>query len=97
MGGKGGTICFSKGGKYFKSAGLGPIFFDEESGNKQDTPNYITICHNNGTTCDTSSGFFDTKERYDAYLVRYSRFGLVTKYKWDYDGSETGKGKWIVR
>ena len=90
-GGKGDTICFSKGGKYFKSAGLTYIHFDGESGNK-DTPNYITICHNNSTNCNTSGKSFDTRERYDAYLVRYSRFGLITKYKWDYDSKD-----WIVK
>ena len=77
------TICFSKGGKYFKEpSGLHWVVFDKDQ--NRSTANYITICHVNGQICDTQNKKFDPDEDYDAYLVKYSRFGLVEKYRWDY-------------
>ena len=78
------TICFSKGGKYFKEpSGLHWVIFDKNSNRK--SANYITICHVNSEFCDTENKKFDDNEKkYDAYLVKYSRFGLVEKYRWDY-------------
>jgi len=77
------TICFSKGGKYFKEpSGLHWVIFDKDQ--NRSTANYITICHVNGQICDTQNKKFDPDEDYDAYLVKYSRFGLVEKYRWDY-------------
>ena len=34
--------------------------------------------------------FSDLEKNYDAYLVRYSRFGLIKKYRWDFNQT-----KWI--
>ena len=77
------TICFSKGGKYFKEpSGLHWVVFDKDQ--NRSTANYITICHVNTQICDTQNKKFDPDEDYDAYLVKYSRFGLVEKYRWDY-------------
>ena len=77
------TICFSKGGKYFKEpSGLHWVIFDKDQ--NRSTANYITICHVNSQICDTQNKKFDPDEDYDAYLVKYSRFGLVEKYRWDY-------------
>ncbi len=77
------TICFSKGGKYFKEpSGLHWVVFDKDQ--NRSTANYITICHVNSQICDTQNKKFDPDEDYDAYLVKYSRFGLVEKYRWDY-------------
>jgi len=78
------TICFSKGGKYFKEpSGLHWVIFDKNT--NRSSANYITICHVNSKFCDTQNKKFDDKEeKYDAYLVKYSRFGLVEKYRWDY-------------
>tara|TARA_B100001540_G_scaffold173872_1_gene153631 strand:- start:685 stop:1371 length:687 start_codon:yes stop_codon:yes gene_type:complete len=91
IGGSGATICFSKGGTYFKSnTGLGNKFFDGETAVGKETSNFITICHNNSSDCDTLNGAFDTEKKYTAYLVRYSRFGLITKYKWSFK-----KNDWI--
>ena len=79
------TICFSKGGKYFKEpSGLHWVIFDKNQ--SRSTPNYITICHVNSAICDTKNKKFDDIEKkYDAYLVKYSRFGLVEKYRWNYN------------
>ena len=81
--GSGGAICFSKGGKYFKQHGSadlqGNIAFDNNS--SAPTNNYVTVCHLSSGNCDAVSKSFD--DDYHAYLVRYSRFGLITKYKWN--------------
>ena len=83
--GSGGAICFSKGGKYFKqhvSADIqGNIAFDKNTG--QPTNNYVAVCHLKSTVCDPVNKVFD--DNYPTYLVRYSRFGLITKYKWKRD------------
>ena len=81
--GSGATICFSKGGKYFKQHGStdlqGNIAFDNNS--SAPTNNYVTVCHLSSSNCDAVSKSFD--DDYPTYLVRYSRFGLITKYKWN--------------
>ena len=89
--GSGATICFSKGGKYFKQTGSAngrqPIKA------KPDSSNYIVLCHNFTVSTDpklkakgcSPPVTFDNK--YPTYAIVYSRFGLITKYKW--------KGSWI--
>ena len=81
--GSGGAICFSKGGKYFKQFGSsdlqGNISFDNNT--SAPTNNYVTVCHLSSSNCDAVSKSFD--DDYPTYLVRYSRFGLITKYKWN--------------
>jgi prepilin-type N-terminal cleavage/methylation domain-containing protein len=81
--GSGGAICFSKGGKYFKQYGStdiqGNIAFDKNT--SQPTNNYVAVCHLKSAVCDPVTKIFD--DNYPAYLVRYSRFGLITKYKWN--------------
>ena len=82
--GSGGAICFSKGGKYFFQVGAaalqGNIAIDTV------TKNYVTVCHVKSSSCDpvNGGGIFDVDEDYPVYLVRYSRFGLINKYKWNY-------------
>jgi len=79
----GGAICFSKGGKYFKQDGKadtqGNVGFDN---NKVASNNVIVTCHKNASKCDPINKEFD--DNYPVYLVKYSRFGLVEKYKWNY-------------
>ena len=86
--GSGGAICFSKGGKYFKQHGSadlqGNIAFDNNS--SAATNNYVTVCHLSSSKCDAVSKSFD--DDYPTYLVRYSRFGLITKYKWNIKNSD---------
>lgn len=86
--GSGGAICFSKGGKYFKQHGSsdlqGNIAFDKNT--SAPTNNYVTVCHLSSSKCDAVSKSFD--DDYPAYLVRYSRFGLITKYKWNIKTSD---------
>ena len=72
------SICFSKGGKYFKKTGnadgVGPVNFESLT-----TPsyNYIVIC-SSGSTCNPTTKALDKF----TYGIKYSRFGLIEKYKW---------------
>ena len=79
----GGSICFSKGGKYFKQEGTadtqGNVGFDN---NKVASNNVIVTFHKKASSCDPIYKVFDDK--YPVYLVKYSRFGLIEKYKWSY-------------
>ena len=85
------SICFSKGGTYFKNSKdpptpkTGGINF--EVGTL--TTNYIVICAVE-SVCDPSSG----QEKLDAftYGIKYSRFGMIEKYKWS-----NVKKKWQSR
>ena len=93
--GEGITICFSKGGKYFKKVGainLQPI--DTIPSAK----NFIPICHIKNI-CSALGGTSSFGDNYSSYLIVYSRFGLITKYKWACSISATGKncssGKWV--
>jgi len=75
------SICFSKGGKYFKktgkAVGVGGVNF--EGGTTTSSTNYLVIC-SSGTACDPAS----TPVALDkfTYGIKYSRFGLIEKYKW---------------
>ena len=84
--GSGAAICFSKGGKYFKqylgAATQGMIGFDNNTSDP--TQNYVTVCHVKSSSCDAVTKSFDIDQDYPTYLIRYSRFGLITKYKWNY-------------
>ena len=87
----GGSICFSKGGKYFKQEGK----FDTQGNtgfesNKVASNNYVVTCHKNSKSCDPIAKKFD--ENYPVYLVKYSRFGMVSKYKWSFKRND-----WISR
>jgi len=93
--GSGGAICFSKGGKYFKQHGSADLQGNVSFDNNTSTPtnNYVTVCHTKSSNCDPVSKSFDADKEYPAYLVRYSRFGLISKYKWNYK-KDGGTGDW---
>ena len=88
--GSGGAICFSKGGKYFFQVGAaalqGNIIIDDNT--IPITKNYVTVCHVKSSSCDPVGKSFDIDQEYPVYLVRYSRFGLINKYKWNYNTSD---------
>ena len=52
--------------------------------------NYVVTCHRNSKKCDPVGKSFD--EDFPVYLVKYSRFGMVSKYKWSFK-----KNDWISR
>ena len=78
------AICFGKGGNYYKatnalSKGSNVNIIVEGSA----TPNYIVICtyenaKKNGNKCPTKGKALEKP----AYLVKWSRFGNVSKFKW---------------
>ena len=79
------AICFGKGGNYYKatnalSKGSNTNIIVEGS----TTPNYIVICtfenaKKNGNKCPTKGKALEKP----AYLVKWSRFGNVSKFKWN--------------
>ena len=80
-------ICFSKGGKYFKRTGTAAtqnnINLDQKA-----TPNFVTICYEKEKSCDAVAKSFDTNDKQPVYLVNYSRFGMIQKYKWNYSKND---------
>ncbi len=77
------AICFSKGGKYFKRTGAAStqnnINLDQKA-----TPNFVTICYKKEKSCDAVGRSFDKDDKQPVYLVNYSRFGMIQKFKWNY-------------
>jgi prepilin-type N-terminal cleavage/methylation domain-containing protein len=86
-GGGSAGICFSKGGKYFKRTGTAStqnnINLDQKA-----TPNFVTICYEKEKSCDAVGKSFDTDDKQPVYLVNYSRFGMIQKYKWNYSKND---------
>jgi prepilin-type N-terminal cleavage/methylation domain-containing protein len=82
-GGGSAAICFSKGGKYFKRTGTAStqnnINLDQKA-----TPNFVTICYKKEKSCDAVGRSFDKDDKQPVYLVNYSRFGMIQKFKWNY-------------
>ena len=77
-----GTVCFSQNGTYFKKGGR--MFTNlNVSIEGRLSDNYVIICSKNsvGKTnkCPTTKG--DGLEK-PAYLVEWSRFGNISKFKW---------------
>jgi prepilin-type N-terminal cleavage/methylation domain-containing protein len=86
----GAAVCFSKGGKYFKlwnrasTQGLATL--------EKNTRHFVAVCHHREKSCDAEKESFNKDDKKPVYLVNYSRFGLVQKYKWNY-----AKKKWQSR
>ena len=80
-----GTVCFSQNGTYFKEEGK---LHDSNNPNVSIegrlSNNYVIICSKDnaaatGNKCATTKG--DGLEK-PAYLVEWSRFGNISKFKW---------------
>ena len=55
------------------------------------TNNLIVICYKRVTTCNPVSKKFEPKGKegdYPVYLVKYSRFGIINKYKYSYEKND---------
>ena len=92
---KSAAICFSKGGKYFNQVQSASTQGNVKLDNKARlTNNVIVLCHNRLTTCNAVTNSFlpiktaTVRGNFPAYLVSYSRFGMVNKYKWSYSESD---------
>ena len=77
------AICFSKGGKYFRRTGTAASQLNITLDNK-DTPNFVSICYKKEKSCDAVGRSFDKDDKQPVYLVNYSRFGMIQKFKWNY-------------
>ena len=42
---------------------------------------FVVVCHKKMTSCNPVGGNFS--DDYPVYLVKYSRFGFIEKYKWN--------------
>ena len=78
------AICFGKGGSYYKATNaLSKVSNANVVIEGSSTPNYIIICtyknaQKNGNKCPTRGKALEKP----AYLVKWSRFGNVSKFKW---------------
>ena len=79
------AICFGKGGNYYKATNaLSKVSNTNVVIEGSSTPNYIIICtyknaQKNGNKCPTRGKALEKP----AYLVKWSRFGNVSKFKWN--------------
>ena len=79
------AICFGKGGNYYKATNaLSKVSNANVVIEGSSTPNYIIICtyknaQKNGNKCPTRGKALEKP----AYLVKWSRFGNVSKFKWN--------------
>jgi prepilin-type N-terminal cleavage/methylation domain-containing protein len=82
------AICFGTNGSYYKAINsLSKASNTNVKLDGVDTPNHIILCtlknaEANGGKCPKSG----TKLEKPAYLVKWSRFGNVSKYKWNGSG-----------
>ena len=91
------AVCFSKGGKYFAKLESAKSQLNVKLDNgATETNNVVVICHIRVEKCDPISKIFEPiqtplKEgNFPVYLVKYSRFGIINKYKYSY-----AQDKWI--
>jgi len=84
-----GSVCFSKDGKKYSLTEQllkhENIFIEDRPKGKQD---YIIICHERDTSGDKRTRCPVKKNRTiddPTYLIEWSRFGTVNKFKWDGD------------
>ena len=79
----GGNICFSKDGtKFLQTGSLQNQFIIKING--EDQKDYVVVC-GKSNSCDVSGTLVKP-----SYLVLWSRFGTITKYK-------RGKSDWTIR
>ena len=78
----GGTVCFSKDGTYYSTAG------------ELETDPFFYICRRSSTNtrCDVSDAGVPDEELDDVFAINWSRFGNITLEKW----SKT-KGEWVLQ
>ena len=77
-----GTVCFSKDGTYYSTAGA------------LETDPFFYICRRSSTNtrCDVSDAGVPDEELDNVFAINWSRFGNITLEKW----SKT-KGEWVLQ
>ncbi len=85
---KEGAVCFSKDGtKFLQTGSLKNQFILKING--EDEQDYVVVC-GKSITCDVTTIGKKNGLKKPAYLVLWSRFGTVTKYK-------RGESDWTIR
>ena len=84
-----GAVCFSKDGSYYKLTGQldnnDNIFIEDKSTAKKD---YIIICSKSDSVKNLCPSTDKIKKDQPLYLIAWSRFGMINKFKWDYRSKE---------
>ncbi len=80
-----GTVCFSQNGKYFERAGNMSSNQKLKIEGTTETRNYVIICSKDSAAKTSKKKCARTKGEgleKPAYLVEWSRFGNISKFKW---------------
>ena len=87
------AVCFGKSGNYYKPVGaLAKAANANQRIEAVDTPNYIIICTKKNAISNKCPRGGKTLEK-PAYLIKWSRFGNISKYKWTIN-AQTKNGSW---
>ena len=84
-----GAVCFSKDGSHYQLTGLldnnDNIFIEDKSNAKKD---YIIICSKSDSVKNLCPATDKIKKNQPLYLIAWSRFGMINKFKWDLRNNE---------
>ncbi len=84
-----GSVCFGKDSSYYKLKGKLDnnlnMFIEDKSKAKKD---YLIICHAKDTAGGACIDKDKVKKDEPLYLIGWSRFGMINKFKWDYKNKE---------
>tara|TARA_B110000003_G_scaffold202107_1_gene200762 strand:+ start:742 stop:1413 length:672 start_codon:yes stop_codon:yes gene_type:complete len=84
-----GAVCFSADGAYFQKTGTIDAFPNVTAPgsleNSTLTDNYIIVCSAKDSDYNLECPTDAEKLNKPAYLIQWSRFGLINKYKWNGD------------
>jgi prepilin-type N-terminal cleavage/methylation domain-containing protein len=84
-----GAVCFSTDGAYFQKTGTIDAFPNVTAPgsleNSTLTDNYIIVCSAKDSDYNLECPTDAEKLNKPAYLIQWSRFGLINKYKWNGD------------
>ena len=84
-----GAICFSKDGSYYKLTGQldnNLNIFVEDKVNS--TKNYIILCSKSDSVKNICPATDKLKKDQPLYLIAWSRFGMINKFKWNHRRDE---------
>ena len=82
-----GSVCFSTDGAYFEKTGeiLDFLNVTAPGGKESDdeTDNYIIVCSARDSSYNLECPTESDKLKKPAYLIQWSRFGVINKYRWN--------------
>ena len=82
-----GSVCFSTDGAYFEKTGeiLDFLNVTAPGGKESDdeTDNYIIVCSAKDSSYNLECPIESDKLKKPAYLIQWSRFGVINKYRWN--------------